>query len=150
LLGLLLCGGCSLLRPDCDPKATAEPSSTSGGACVVQVDDRLLVIRHRPTGRLDLPGGRSKRGESARCTAERETWEEAGLVVRAGPAVRGRPRLFHCEPLETIDAGRDPPLRWWSSAEVSEVLWVDPRTIAERDWRYRRAPFDLSQWPRRE
>lgn len=141
---LLLCSGCSLLRPACDAQARLEPAASGGAACVVIVDQRLLVIRHRPTGRLDLPGGRSKSGESARCTAQRETWEETGLEVRVGEALGGRRDLFRCTPLQAVSPASDPPLRWWSAVEASAVLWVDPRSVQDSQWRYGRPALDFS------
>lgn len=141
---LLLCSGCSLLRPACDAQAQLEPATSGGAACVVIVDQRLLVIRHRPTGRLDLPGGRSKSGESARCTAQRETWEETGLDVQVGEALGGRRDLFRCTPLQPVSPASDPPLRWWSAVEASAVLWVDPRSVQDSQWRYRRPALDFS------
>jgi 8-oxo-dGTP pyrophosphatase MutT (NUDIX family) len=144
LLLLLLCGGCSLLRPDCDPQAQLQPAATGGAACVVIIDDRLLVIRHRPSGKLDLPGGRSKSGESARCTAQRETWEETGIDVHVGEPLGGRRDLFRCSPLQAMTSAGDPPLRWWSAVEASDVLWVDPRTLQDSDWRYGRPALDFS------
>jgi 8-oxo-dGTP pyrophosphatase MutT (NUDIX family) len=144
-LGLLLsCSGCSFLHPDCDAQAQLQPAASSGAACVVIVEERLLVIRHRPSGRLDLPGGRSKPGESARCTAQRETWEETGLEVRVGEALGGRTDVFRCTPLDSISPASDPPLRWWSTVEASDVLWVDPRTVPDADWRYRRPALDFT------
>lgn len=139
-----MCSGCSLLRPDCDQQLQLQPVASSGAACVVMVEERLLVIRHRPSGRLDLPGGRSKAGESARCTAQRETWEETGLEVRVGEALGGRTDLFRCVPLQAIATTSDPPLRWWSVVEASAVLWVDPRTVQDADWRYGRPALDFS------
>jgi 8-oxo-dGTP pyrophosphatase MutT (NUDIX family) len=141
---MMLCSGCSLLRPDCDAQSQLETVAASGAACVVIVEERLLVIRHRPSGRLDLPGGRSKSGESARCTAQRETWEETGLEVRVGEALGGRANLFRCTPLQAVSPASDPPLRWWSAVEASAVLWVDPRTVQDAEWRYGRPALDFS------
>ena len=141
---MLLCCGCSLLRPDCDAQSQLQPVAASSAACVVMVEERLLVIRHRPSGRLDLPGGRSKPGESARCTAQRETWEETGLEVRVGEALGGRTNLFRCTPLQAVSPASDPPLRWWSAVEASAVLWVDPRAVQDSDWRYGRPALDFT------
>jgi 8-oxo-dGTP pyrophosphatase MutT (NUDIX family) len=141
---LLWCSGCSLLRPDCDTQARLQPAVSGGAACVVIVDERLLVIRHRPSGKLDLPGGRAKSGESARCTAQRETWEETGLEVHVGETLGGRSDLFRCHPRHAVSSASDPPLRWWSAVEASAVLWVDPRTVQDADWRYGRPALDFS------
>jgi 8-oxo-dGTP pyrophosphatase MutT (NUDIX family) len=144
VLLLLLCSGCSLLHPDCDAQAQLQLVATAGAACIVIVEDRLLVIRHRPSGKLDLPGGRSKSGESARCTAQRETWEETGIEVHVGEALDGRGNLFRCTPLRPMSPADDPPLHWWSAVEASDVLWVDPRTLQDADWRYGRPALEFS------
>ena len=60
------------------------------GAIVRDGDGRLLVIRRgREPGRglWSLPGGRCEPGEDAAAAAVRETYEETGLVVTAGPLV---------------------------------------------------------------
>jgi ADP-ribose pyrophosphatase YjhB (NUDIX family) len=53
----------------------------------VFVDGRLVVADERRIGRrhLTLPGGRPERGETLHGTACRETREETGLIVVAGP-----------------------------------------------------------------
>lgn len=85
-----------------------------------------VLVRRRPrgthlAGSWEFPGGKRRRGERGRACAERETREETGLRVRAGPEfarVRhdypGRRvllRFFGCDP-----AGgrlrRSPSLRW--------------------------------------
>ena len=60
------------------------------GAIVRDGDGRLLLIRRGQEpgrGLWSLPGGRCEPGEDAATAAVRETFEETGLVVSAGPLV---------------------------------------------------------------
>ncbi len=43
---------------------------------------RLLLVRHKETGRWALPGGAAEPGEAPAFTAMRETYEETGLKVK--------------------------------------------------------------------
>jgi 8-oxo-dGTP pyrophosphatase MutT (NUDIX family) len=50
--------------------------------CFLVDKQKLLVVQVIHNGRgLDIPGGTSEKGESAQCTAARETFEETGLNV---------------------------------------------------------------------
>jgi len=138
-------GACALNRPRC--AATTPAIEVPSAACIVVVDGRLLAIRHRFGGRLGLPGGGAHTGEPARCTAERETWEETGIAVRAlvpvGPT-KSRGRYYWCEPLTPV-APRDrpnPPLH--SLPEVLGIHWLAPGMLSADDWRF---PAELAWLP---
>lgn len=60
------------------------------GAVVHDAAGRLLVVRRRQEpgrGLWSIPGGRCEPGEDAAAAAVRETYEETGLAVAAGPLV---------------------------------------------------------------
>ena len=83
-------------------------------------------------GLYSIPGGTSESGETAQCTAHRETWEEAGVDVKVGKLKHQFGNgffLFECFAdnisLETNDAG-----------EVKQVLLVDPTEIPSELWRF--------------
>lgn len=61
--------------------AQTEQEAIKGGVCVVRVDDKVVLVHEILTKKLALPGGRVERGEDPAITAQRETWEETGLVV---------------------------------------------------------------------
>ncbi len=54
-------------------------------AVVIREDRVLLVQRRQPPGAGDwaVPGGKIRLGETLQCAAEREVFEETGVVIRA-------------------------------------------------------------------
>lgn len=145
-VGLAL-SGCASLRPDCLQPAVESDAAVTSAACVVVVDGQLLTIRHRFGGRLGLPGGTARAGEPARCVAERETWEETGLLVRAiepvGPRSATSP-VFQCELVadEAPPGHTTPP--WHALPEVLGVYWLEPEALTPDDWR---SPGQLAWLP---
>ena len=71
------------------------PSSVRGALCIVRNNDRILLVSEIVTGKLSLPGGTIENNENPRLAAQRETWEEAGLVVNVGSELlRTRTAVF--------------------------------------------------------
>jgi ADP-ribose pyrophosphatase YjhB (NUDIX family) len=83
----------------------------------VIVEDRILLVREREDGGWTMPGGWADVGESAADAAVRETWEEAGVRVRAAKLIalldrerRGHPwhpeysykAFFACDPVGAL------------------------------------------------
>lgn len=110
--------------------------------CFIQHGERLLVVRHRFGGRLGVPAGRARDGESAQCVAHRETFEETGIAV----IVHGKLRqfanglaLYRCEPVagDVFDAA-SLPVPASGRNEISAVLWIDPRDTRPEAWRFPR------------
>ena len=53
-------------------------------ACaVIEDDEGRILLQKRPGGKWGLPGGIAELGEALHEAAERETFEETGLKVRA-------------------------------------------------------------------
>lgn len=69
-----------------------------GSLCVVRSDDRILLVHEIITGKWSLPGGTIENNEDPRLTAQRETWEEAGLVVDVGQELgrTGKAVFYEC------------------------------------------------------
>jgi 8-oxo-dGTP diphosphatase len=136
---------CALGRPRCESPATATHAPSA--ACVVVVDGRLLAIRHRFGGKLGLPGGTAHTGEAARCTAERETWEETGLAVHATVrvgATTSRGHYYWCEPVASVRPHDRPNPPLHSLPEVLGIHWLKPDTLSSDDWRF---PAELGWLP---
>jgi 8-oxo-dGTP pyrophosphatase MutT (NUDIX family) len=70
---------CRAQQQDIDNDIYAAENQNAG--CLIRFEQQTLLITHRFSQRLDIPGGGAKTGESLACTAHRETFEETGLNV---------------------------------------------------------------------
>ena len=80
-----------------------------------------------------LPGGSVAAGESARCGAEREVFEETGLAARAGELAIVFDNGFHlywC----TVPASEQPRIH--RPLEVAHVMWWNLEALPDGSWRY--------------
>ena len=99
-----------------------------------------MTIRHKYSGKLDLPGGTSDPGESAQCTAHRETWEETGFNVEVGEllATKESGFQFYACSLAGGFTGEinEFPVPEWAKSEVTGIQLVDPFVIDAESLRF--------------
>jgi 8-oxo-dGTP pyrophosphatase MutT (NUDIX family) len=129
--------------PPCRLQPGIDDQHAGNAGCLVRVGDRMLVLRHRWGGYLGLPGGRSDPGETARCTAHRETWEETGLDVEVGQLLMGFVNgfsVFACRTAEPLPADAELELPDHATNEVRALMLSNPDDISAEDWRF------PSQW----
>ncbi|WP_269519319.1 NUDIX hydrolase [Alteromonas sp. BMJM2] len=152
ILAVLTLLGCSQQVPSkllCRQSALLESQTvdisfnsndTQAAVCLIKTQDKVVLIRHRLSGKLDFPGGGVDEGESLSCAAHRETWEETGFNVlvrkQLGRTSNGL-ALFACD----LDAGIDlmpehfsPPS--WATLEVVAIEKVDPFSLSHKSLRY--------------
>lgn len=99
------------------------------------------MIQQR-SGKYSFPGGTAEPGESAQCTAHRETWEEASVEVQVSTVKATFDNgfvLFNCDV-------RDGEFQTNNSLEVSDVIWVAPGGIPEQKWRFPEQKQLAIQW----
>jgi 8-oxo-dGTP pyrophosphatase MutT (NUDIX family) len=85
-------------------------------------------------GEISLPGGSSLPGESAQCTAFRETWEETGLRLQPRELLDVFDTGFHlyrCE-RDKRSGVIDPPPR----LEVRTAFYLAPDQFESYVWRF--------------
>ena len=115
-------------------------------------DGRLLLVRERSDGRWTMPGGFADIGRTPAENAEKETWEEAGLRVRAVKLTHLRHRAkqtlepdyldfyklyFLCVPL-------DPAAEPAPGPETSAAAFVDPADLPDLSTN-RTRPEDIAE-----
>ena len=99
---------------------------------------RALFVEGRK-GKLSLPGGAKLSGEAPQCTAERETWEEAGISVRAQNRLytfENGFQVFDCDllPDQSIRSIKGTEGSW--GLEIVRVHWLALSELDEFVWRF--------------
>ena len=131
LLITVLLSGCQRPTVLACPYATDDYQPANAG-CLITRGDEVLVVTMKSTGKQSLPGGTSEPGETARCTAFRETLEEAGIQVTVHKMLAKFDngfQLYRCEPVaegvSSIDA-----------REISDVSWRSWLSLNAQNWRF--------------
>ncbi|MGR5218380.1 bifunctional NUDIX hydrolase/phosphatase PAP2 family protein [Vibrio harveyi] len=124
------------------------PEDVKGALCVVRADNKLVLIHEILTNKISLPGGTIIQGESPKLAAQRETWEETGLVVTVGEEL-GRTDtavFFDCVSDSDVIAfsmtnkidGNELPI-WFAphyGVEVASAMLVSPSNMSASLYRY--------------
>lgn len=145
VLTFLGCQPLSPSVPSCRVSETASqipsPENVKAAACLIRIENSILMIRHRLSGKLDFPAGGVKGSESARCAAHRETWEETGFNLEVGRLLTysssGMP-IFHCQGDDSLTAlAERVPAPAWATVEAEELLRVNPFEITDDALRFK-------------
>lgn len=131
LIVILGLASCTRQVPPCT--YLEQPQQAASAGCFAMKDGDVLVVENLQ-GLVNLPGGSSKEGEAARCTAHRETWEETGLNLEVGELLMVMDtgfHLYHCG--FTADSGTiDPPPR----LEIRRAYLLSPAAFKDQEWRF--------------
>lgn len=124
------------------------PESVKGALCLLRADDKLVMVDETLTGKLSLPGGTIERGEKPALTAQRETWEETGLVVTVGERLgyTDTAVIYSCVTDSDVISyrfknslgGYELPV-WFAphyGVEISSAMLIDPEEVIPDAYRY--------------
>ncbi len=143
LLLLLCLEGAPLLAqgaPECRIAPGSESQLQGNAGCIIKIDNKMLIVRHQKTGKLSPPAGTAKEGETAQCTAHRETWEETGVEVRVGRLLKifdDQFHLFHCLAVdEALIRSSELRVPEAFKSEISEILFLNPTLLSNDEWRF--------------
>ena len=131
LVLLSACGDSLGQVPPC-PYAGPPDQAPSAGCLIVAHDKILLVDSTR--GGVSPPGGKSKSGESAQCTAHRETFEETGLDLIPRELINVFDTGFHLYRCEIHAQTGVVKLGTWQ--EVKGWRWLPVTELEQVVWRY--------------
>ncbi|WP_321282744.1 bifunctional NUDIX hydrolase/phosphatase PAP2 family protein [uncultured Vibrio sp.] len=128
--------------------ATSSTEQVKGALCIVRADDKLVLVHEILTNRISLPGGTIVPGESPKAAAQRETWEETGLVVTVGKEL-GRTEtavFFNCVSDSEIisysmnnSMGGDELPIWFAphyGVEIASAMLLAPEQLSASAYRY--------------
>lgn len=133
--------------------ANEVPDHIKGALCVVRADDKIVLVNEILTKQISLPGGIIDQGEPPHLTAERETWEESGLVVTAKEILgyTATAVIYDCVSDSDVIAydfnnvldGHELPV-WFAphyGVEVASAMLLSPDNLESHEYRY------PAQWP---
>ena len=133
LVAAIVLGGCDVyaVAPPCPFAGEGDHAPSAG--CFSLEDGKVLLVQDLK-GRLSPPGGKSLPGETAQCTAYRETWEETGLALQPTELLDVFDTGFHLYRCERLSASGDidPPIRF----EVRGAFYLPPEEFDNWEWRF--------------
>jgi len=134
---IALLAACESTANDCNfdqSKIGIGPLIGANAGCVVIIENKLLVIESR-LQRVSIPGGEARHGESAACTAIRETKEETGLNVTPLGLLKKWSNgfyLFECQPIDN-----DVKTSITQLIEVKAIHWLTINDFDHYRWRFK-------------
>ncbi|EGU39547.1 MutT/nudix family protein [Vibrio ichthyoenteri ATCC 700023] len=140
--GLFVCLVISLFH---SAQVFAQPK---GAVCIINADQQIVVVDEILTGKVSLPAGTVGDNEPPQLAAQREAWEETGLVVTVGKELgRNESAVFYqcvsdsdiiAFQHQSLSGGRVLP-NWFAphyGIEVSASRLIDPAALNPKDYRY--------------
>lgn len=129
-------------------QSTALPDNIRGALCLVRADEQIVLVNEKITGKFSLPGGGISPHEPASVAAEREAWEETGLVVTAKSVIgyTGTAVIFDCVSDSELvayefrnqEGGYVLPI-WFAphyGVETNSAMLIDPNRVNASQYRY--------------
>jgi hypothetical protein len=138
LFTLLSCAVDKPAEPMCRVNEEKAEEIQGNAACLIRIQNQLLVTLGHSTDNYSLPGGKSKKNESAQCTAHRQTWAKTGFNVLVGEylAIGNEGLRYYQCTLGGNFVGQIQsfPVPEWASAKVASIQLIDPFESHRNEW----------------
>ncbi len=144
MLGFTFCMGLSFSALS----SQEEEAAYRGALCLIRGDHKLVMTQEVLTGKLSLPGGTIEAGETPQMAAQRETWQETGMVVSVGRLIgqTSTAVVYECVSESQVIAysyqngfgGYELPI-WFApdyGVETVSAMLVNPSFIKAEQYRY--------------
>lgn len=144
MLGITFCMGLSFSALS----SQEEEAAYRGALCLIRGDHKLVMTQEVLTGKLSLPGGTIEAGETPQMAAQRETWQETGMVVSVGRLIgqTSTAVVYECVSESQVIAysyqngfgGYELPI-WFApdyGVETVSAMLVNPSLIKAEQYRY--------------
>lgn len=115
------------------PCSVAEGNMAAPSAGCLVVDQGEVLLVKIMGGTYGPPGGSVDAGESAQCAAERETYEETGVIAHAKDLAISFDNGFHLYWCDSV-SGRDIDIT--RPLEIKDADWFSSEAFLELRWRY--------------
>ncbi|MGL4225789.1 MAG: bifunctional NUDIX hydrolase/phosphatase PAP2 family protein [Vibrio sp.] len=138
----------SIGAPDWVQANQGDSAAYRGALCLIRSDNKLLLTKEVLTGKLSLPGGTIEAGETPPMAAQRETWQETGMVVSVERLLgqTATALVYECVSESQIIAysyqndlgGNELPI-WFApdyGVETVSAMLINPRHIKPEQYRY--------------
>lgn len=138
------CGQRNLAQPSCRVAANAVSNHYGAGACIVVMNNKLLVIQldsdlyDLPISHAQSPNAHNNVLLSAQCLAHNAMWQQTGLNVEVRNLVGAQldgTWLFTCISNAGFDGSEapfNPPS--WSKSNIKKIAFIDPFDIDLQNW----------------
>lgn len=123
--------------PSCRVQPQALSSQTGKGACIVKLNNKLLVTI-TTEGLYDLAKSNNLSIQPAQCSAHHGLWQQTGFNARVQNSVgvqKDGTWLYQCDLQAGFDGNEEPfEAPHWSEANITAVHFIDIYSIDQDQW----------------
>lgn len=138
LFSVFSCTVDKLADPMCRVDSEKTEEIEGSAACLIRIQDQMLVTLGQSTDKYSLPGGKSKKNESAQCTAHRQTWAKTGFNVLVGKYLgmgNDGLRYYQCTAGGNfVGQLQSFPVPEWASTNVASIELINPFESHKNKW----------------
>ncbi|MCV2884789.1 hypothetical protein OE749_08775 [Aestuariibacter sp. AA17] len=115
------------------------PIKSTHAACIIRIDDHLVVLRKKAQSHFSLPDVAVNHSPSPACELHRATFSATGFNVHVthilGESAVTDTTYFNCQLAGNFDSSTTSfPTPYWSQDKTSAIFAKDPFTLTRFEW----------------